>query len=196
MKRDELSKIKLNIWRRTTLLIGIAAIAALGIFVKEAYSILATDIQAWKTDQSGDCAVVLTGGPGRVREGLDLLAQGAVKKLIISGTHPQARLREIFPMWPYYGELREEDVVLERRSRTTYGNAQQTLPLVEAFSCKEVILITSRVHMRRALQTFRAVFPLDIHLIPRATVPGRMNPSFQELGLETVKSLFYTLWAY
>lgn len=179
-----------------TIGISVGLVVVFFLFLIESVQVRGTDVQSWKQDQTGDCAVVLTGGPGRVRGGLDLLAQGAVKKLIISGVHPQVRLREIFPVWPYYGDLREEDVILERRSRTTYGNAQQTLPLVEAFGCHDVVLVTSRIHMRRAYKTFRALFPADIRLIPRATLSGSYEPPLPELALETLKSLFYMLWAY
>ena len=90
------------------------------------------DATAWTEDHSGDCAVVLTGGPNRAREGLDLLAQKNVKKLIITGTNPSSDIDLIFPEWPYYGDLRESDVILEKHSQTTYGNAQQAQAIVEA----------------------------------------------------------------
>src|SRR5580692_7608735 len=117
--------------------ISLAAVLIFGwLYYREWSTIAKEPITAWTEDHKADCAVVLTGGPGRVREGFDLLAQGQVRKLIISGVHPKATLREIFPQWPFYGNLREEDVVLERRSATTYGNAQQSLPLVEALHCR------------------------------------------------------------
>jgi uncharacterized SAM-binding protein YcdF (DUF218 family) len=139
---------------------------------------------------------VLTGGAGRVREGFDLLSHREVKKLIISGVHPQAGLRDIFPQWPYYGDLREIDVILEKRSGTTYGNAQQSLALVEALHCRDVILITSRLHMYRALKTFQGVFPSSIPIYPRAILSGAVQPGFVDLSTEIVKSLFYSIWAY
>ena len=153
-------------------------------------------ITAWSEDHKADCGVVLTGGPGRIREGFDLLAQGQVRKLIISGVNPKATLREIFPQWPFYGSLHEEDVVLERRSTTTYGNAQQSLPLVEAMHCRSLVLITSHVHMRRASRTFRKVFPPELIIATRAVSSGFIPPRSTDLALETLKALFYSLWAY
>ena len=141
-------------------------------------------------------AVVLTGSPGRVREGFDLIAQGRVRKLIISGVYPQAELLDIFPQLPYYGPINEGDVVLEKRSLTTYGNAQQTQPLVEALQCKDIILVTSRLHMYRSLKIFHSVFPADFEIKPRAVIASQVDPDFFELALEVTKSLFYRLWAY
>lgn len=153
-------------------------------------------VSAWVEDHRADCAVVVTGGPGRVREGFDLLTQGQVRKLIISGVHPRATLREIFPQWPFYGNLRAEDVVLERRSTTTYGNAVQSLPLVEAVRCRSVVLITSHLHMRRAFQTFRQVFPDEILLLTRSVSSGAIPPRSSDVTVEVLKSMFYSIWAY
>jgi uncharacterized SAM-binding protein YcdF (DUF218 family) len=167
-----------------------------GAYRREQKAIANEPVTAWTEDHKADCGVVLTGGAGRVREGFDLLAQGRVHKLIISGVHPRATLREIFPQWPFYGGLHEEDVVLERRSTTTYGNAQQSLPLVEAIHCRSLILVTSHLHMRRAYRTFRQVFPPEVLLIPRAVSSGSIPPRSSDLMWETIKALFYSLWAY
>lgn len=166
------------------------------LFWQESQKVLSTEPTAWFQEQTGDCAVVLTGGPSRVREGFDLLAQGRIRKLIISGVFPGAELREIFPEWPFYGPISEEDVVLEKRSGSTFGNARQSLPLVEALKCRNIILVTSRLHMYRSERIFKSVFPSEIEIIPRAIVAGSLKPSFIDLSLESFKSLFYAIWAY
>ncbi|MCK5923686.1 MAG: YdcF family protein [Methylococcales bacterium] len=157
-------------------------------------------IQAWPTSweerQEADCGVVLTGGPGRVREGFDALTRGEVQRLVISGVYEHAQLREIMPLWPFYGSLNEDQVVLDRRSGTTYGNAQQSLPLVEALRCRDILLITSKLHMYRALQTFQAVYPEELPIYPRAVIAGSLRPTWGEVINETTKSLFYSVWAY
>lgn len=154
-------------------------------------------VTAWTEDHHADCAVVLTGGVGRVREGVDLLAQKQVSKLILAGVYSSSRFEEIFPLWPYYGSVNKKDVILERRSQTTYGNAQQALSLVEALRCRDVILITSNLHMPRAYRTFRAIFPESIPIYQRAVLPGTTaRVSYSDLFFETLKSTFYSLWAY
>lgn len=168
----------------------------ISVYYRESRKILSRPVNAWTEEQRADCAVVLTGSRGRVREGIDILSQGRIRKLIISGVYPSTELRDIFPQWPFYGPIIEDDVILEKRSSTTYGNAQQSLPLVEALKCKSVLLITSRLHMYRSERIFRAVYPSDMSLEPRAMVGGRLAPTFLELFIETTKSLFYDLWAY
>ena len=153
-------------------------------------------VSSWTVDQTADCAVVLTGGANRVREGLDLLAQGQIQKLIISGVNPKAKLREIFPQLPFYGSISPEDIILEKQSLTTYGNAQQSLLLVEALNCKDVILITSHLHMYRASRTFKAIFPDEITIYKRGVTTSRYKFTFAERVLEAIKSAFYSLWTY
>jgi len=175
----------------------LAILISFGLWFRREFKVIAHEpVTAWMEDHKADCAVVLTGGAGRIREGFDLLAQGQVHKLIISGVHPRATLRDIFPQWTFYGGLRVEDVVLERRSATTYGNAQQTLPLVEAMRCRSLVLITSHLHMRRAFKTFRRIFPEETLILQRSVSSGLLPPRFSDLGIETVKSLFYSTWAY
>lgn len=179
-------------------LVAILLTLAIGgwLYRREKRLVAQEPISAWSEDHRADCAVVLTGGPGRIREGFDLLAQEQVHKLIISGVHPRATLRDIFPQWPYYGTLRAGDVVLERRSGTTYGNAQQTLPLVEAMRCRSLVLITSHLHMRRAFKTFRQVYPPEVLILTRGVSSGSIPPRSGDLAAEVLKSLFYSLWAY
>ncbi|RYZ71930.1 MAG: YdcF family protein [Proteobacteria bacterium] len=184
--------------RRLYVIAGFFLVAVLlGLsYVREIRLITSQPVTIWKEDVSADCAVTLTGGPQRIREGIDLLSKKAILKLIISGVNPQSGLRDIFPQAPYYGDLRDQDVILERRSQTTFGNAQQTLPLVEALRCRDLVLITSRIHMRRALQTFKAEFPPHFPIIARAVPAITEPPSWDEVGWEALKSLFYSSWAY
>ncbi|MCB0394809.1 MAG: YdcF family protein, partial [Bdellovibrionales bacterium] len=169
----------------------------LGIFWYQEYlKIINTPISAWLEDQKADCAVTLTGGPHRVREGLDLLSQKLVKKLIIAGTNPNASLREIFPEWPYYGELNEADVILEKHSQTTYGNARQTLALVEALKCRDIVLVTDRLHMNRAYSTFKSIYPDHFPILTRSVVADGFHPPFYKVAVEATKSLFYRALVY
>ncbi len=167
----------------------------LGLY-QEIHHISSQPISSWTEDQSADCAVVLTGSPGRVREGIDLLTHGSVQKLILSGVFPHSKLKEILPMWPYYANLREEDVILEKRSSTTFGNAQQVFPLVEALRCRDIILVTDQLHMHRALKTFKAIFPSEFPIYGRSTARGSYSSDWGRLLNEATRSLFYSLWAY
>jgi uncharacterized SAM-binding protein YcdF (DUF218 family) len=177
--------------------VAVTLIAAFWLlFLSERKKILQQKPSAWFVDHRADCAIVLTGGPGRIREGFSLLSQGRVKKLIISGVYPQSSLRDIFPEFPFYGAISPSDVVLEKRSNTTFGNAQQSLPLVEALQCKSVVLITSTLHMYRAEKIFKRILSQDIEFSTRAITYGEVKPLSSEVITETIKSIFYSTWAY
>lgn len=183
----------------TRIVLAFSLLCLLGLaylFWQESQEMLAQEVTAWTEDHRADCGVVLTGGVGRVREGLDLLAHRSIKKLIISGVFPGAQLREIFPQLPYYSTVDPNDVILEKRSLTTFGNAQQSLALVEALRCRDVVLVTSKLHMPRAMKIFKAVFPVEFPIYPRALVAGSYHPKPFDLYAEVIKSLFYSLWAY
>ncbi len=196
MQPPEAPKPKPLFRKRTFWALLILALAVAFRFNAEYRGVIGEPVVNWKKSQNADCAVVLTGGAGRVREGFDLLANQNVKKLIISGVNPNSRLREIMPVWSFYGNLKEDDVVIEKRSETTYGNAQQSLSIVEALRCRDIVLVTSRPHMHRAYKTFRGAFPENIEIFKHAVVSGRYEVGFAEAGFEALKSLFYSLWAY
>lgn len=169
------------------------------IFVQFEYErkkILNTPVSAWTEEQSADCALVLTGGKGRIAEGFSLLSQNRVKKLIVSGVNPKARLREIFPQLPFYGLIDPNDVILEKYSRTTFGNSQQSVALLSALGCKSSILITSKLHMYRALKVFQANLPPNYPIKARAVLWYGEGDGTYELFVEVVKSMFYRFWAY
>jgi len=168
-----------------------------GMFFLEAYrKIRSEPLTAWQTDASADCAVVLTGGAGRIREAISLLTRGLVKKLIISGVHPDVELRDLYQMGPYTYGWNDEDIVLEKKSSTTFGNAQQSWPLVEALNCRGIVLVTSQLHMPRAYLTFQKAFPEGFALQKHTIPPSQSEASIYEISTEVIKTLFYSIWAY
>lgn len=173
-----------------------SALLILIVFIFELKIVTREPIGAWSEDSRADCAVVLTGGQGRLREGFDLLERKQVKKLIISGVNQSSDLRDIMPMWNFYVNLKEEDIVLDKVSTTTYGNALQTKIIVEALKCRDLILVTSQLHMSRAYRTFRGQFSEDFIILKHATPNSRWESERQAIGIEVLKSFFYYLFAY
>lgn len=156
----------------------------------ESYLLKSLPITSWTQLSRGDCAVVLTGGPGRVRAGFDLLQRGDVRKLIISGVNPNVSLSEIFPQIDMYPGVQRFNVLLENHSRTTYGNVVQSQPILENLGCQKVILVTSQLHMPRAKKLFEKYIKgieFEAH-----SVYGEQK--FNDLFNESAKTLFYNLW--
>lgn len=138
-----------------------------------------------------DCGIVLTGASGRVRESFEYLAQGKIKKLIVSGVNKNSKLSEIFPYLDFYPEVNTESIYLEKRSETTFGNAQQSLIFVEALGCQDVVLMTSQVHMSRSYQIFKNTFPENIPIYKLALPNARNEKTMWGVFTEISKSFFY-----
>lgn len=151
-------------------------------------------VTSWLEDHKADCAIVLTGGANRLDDAIEQLYLKRVSKLIITGVNPKSELRDFFPKEAFFGDLDPGDIILEKQSLSTYGNAVQTLPLVEALNCKDVVLITSKLHMYRAHKVFRTYFPEEIPIYRRSTVGKRYQAHWSRVAAEAVKTLFYDLW--
>jgi len=138
-----------------------------------------------------DCGVVLTGSPGRIHEAFEVMTRGKINKLIISGVYKDTQLHEIFPQLADFPDVKSEDIILEKISGSTYQNAVQSLVLVQNLKCKNIILITSQLHMYRAYRTFKANFPANIEISPYSIVNPNKDVSEFAIFFETIKSLFY-----
>lgn len=143
-----------------------------------------------------DCGVVLTGASGRIREAFEILNQKKINKLIISGVYKNTKLSEIFALLPYYPDINADDIVLEKISGSTFENSIQSLGVVETLKCKNIILITSQLHMYRAYKMFKANFPKDYEIKKYPVVNPNKEALIWDEFLECFKSLFYSLTSF
>lgn len=163
-----------------------------GFIYMQFMQILNEPMNLWSENlPTAQCGVVLTGAPGRVREAFEYLAQKKIQKLIVSGVYKESKMHEIFPYLPFYPEVHTEDILLEKKSETTYGNAQQSLFIVENLKCKDIVLITSQIHMRRAFRIFKSTFPESIEIKKLSLPNSKTEKSRADMWLEVIKSLFY-----
>lgn len=102
--------------------------------------------------------VVLTGGPKRVRAGLELLAAGASDRLIISGVGENVTTDAILNA--------NSDVKLDLpvnieidRARDTAENAAEIAAWAAANDIKTILLVTADYHMPRSLLLFGKAAP-------------------------------------
>lgn len=94
-------------------------------------------------------------------------------------------------------------ILLEERARTTAENAEETARLLRARGIRRLLLVTSSLHMRRALASFRAVgleplpSPCDA-LSPAAEAAGPFawipNPEALERTHRALKEWLGLLW--
>jgi uncharacterized SAM-binding protein YcdF (DUF218 family) len=121
--------------------------------------------------------ILVSGGNQPGAEGMQAEAE-AMRSMLLSLGVPASAIR------------------LEALSRNTAENAQQSLGLIQAVSAKRVLLVTSALHMPRALRTFQAalrgsgvtVLPAttDVEGLPDTLDPlGRWLPDAGSLLLST-----------
>lgn len=150
-------------------LIAIAAALALfyGAYQFVAFARAASELTRANGDAAGpraDAIVVLTGGKGRISEGLRLLRQNRSPVLILSGVDADADVDSIF--LGGLSSAERSSIILEKRSRSTYENATQTRRLMDEKGLRSIILITSAYHMKRAQYLFLRVLPEGASVVP------------------------------
>lgn len=113
--------------------------------------------------QSG---VILTGGPGfrRIEQGISLLLNNQVERLLISGVDPSVSLSAI--LTPVASTLSGENINwlsccidLGYEARDTIGNAKETKYWVEQHGYQELVIITSDYHLLRSMTELHAALP-------------------------------------
>lgn len=138
----------------------------------------------------------LNGSADRVWHAARLYRAGKAPVVIASGgTLPwkDQRFREASAMQQLLVSwgVPADSVLLESRSANTYENAKRTAELVEERGFERVLLVTSALHMRRAVATFRSagvpVSPVatDYQVVDGDGTILDLAPSAQALGGST-----------
>jgi len=130
------------------------------LFVDFTYSTFSMRQRAVATD----AIVVLTGGRGRVEEGISLYREHRARWLYLVGVDPLVRKSDLFK--DQAGKRGGEEIVLEKSSRNTLENALYSRDLIARQKIGSILLITSRYHMKRAVLIFRSILPKDIVVYP------------------------------
>ncbi len=163
-KHRPLFRRRARAFRAALLLGGLAVLGWIGGFIWFAQNIPMTTPDS---PAPTDAIVVLTGGSGRLHEGLDLLASGKGKKLFVSGVYrgvDVAALLRVSQQEP--GNL-ECCINLGYQAGNTHGNADETARWMTEQGYKSLRLVTANYHMRRSLLEFRRTMPwADIYPHP------------------------------
>ena len=122
------------------------------------------------TAAGADAVVVLTGGAGRVVEGIDLLAAGRAKKLFVSGVDRGVDVAALLAAARRGPAGIECCIALGHGADDTAGNAAETARWMAAEGFASLLLVTTDWHMPRSLIEFRRA-------MPKATIVPRPVPS-------------------
>ncbi len=105
--------------------------------------------------RKSDAIVVLTGGPGRIDRGLELLRQGASRHMLVSGVAPEVKPGELAAQYHIERRLMACCIELGHQASDTRQNADETAAWVHAHGYKSVRLVTADWHMPRARWSWR-----------------------------------------
>lgn len=107
----------------------------------------------------GDAIVVLTGGPNRVRTGVERLQARAGERLLISGVNPGVPVADIAAAADAPQHLFDCCVDVGPRAADTIGNAAESAIWARQHGYDELVVVTSDYHMPRALLELKAAMP-------------------------------------
>lgn len=123
-------------------------------------------------DRKADGIVVLTGGASRTTDGMELLAAGRGKRLLISGAHRTTNQAELMRLLPEHEKIIACCVDVDRAALNTVGNATGTRQWVRERGFGSLIVVTSNYHMPRAMAELSNQLP-DVELIPFPVITAK-----------------------
>lgn len=115
--------------------------------------------------------VVLTGGAGRVAEGLRLLQADPAARLLVSGVHQAAALADLDRPQGLDPAALAPRITLGRRAASTRGNAEEAAEWARAQGLTTLVVVTAGYHMPRALLALRRALP-EARLIAHPVTPA------------------------
>jgi uncharacterized SAM-binding protein YcdF (DUF218 family) len=137
-------------------------------------------------DRTTDAIVVLTGGPGRIDRGLDLLEQGKARRMLISGVAREVRPAELAAQSGRDAALFECCIDLGREAVDTRSNAEETARWLKRHKFATARLVTTDWHMPRAGFELSRRVGKSIDIIDDAI---SSDPNFRQLFTEYNKYL-------
>jgi uncharacterized SAM-binding protein YcdF (DUF218 family) len=123
-----------------------------------------------------DAIVVLTGGSGRVGQGLRLLADRRAERLFVSGVYRGVEVEDLLKAQDGAAPDPEARccVTLGYEALSTRGNAAETARWIEGKDIASLRLVTAAYHMPRSLLEFRRAMP-GIDLVPHPVFPEHVK---------------------
>lgn len=197
-------KVILRILIAVVIIITAGLVAMLGIdaYVKSTTKKMIIEASQY-SDAKADCILVLgalvrpDGTPSkmlkdRLDRAIELYQSGAAPKLLMSGDHGSVDYDEVNEMKKYAiaAGVPSEDIFMDHAGFSTYESVYRAK---EIFGAKEVIIVTQRYHIYRALYTARTL-DLTAVGVPASDerYGGQLYRDLREMAARN-KDFFYTI---
>ncbi|MGI4878482.1 MAG: YdcF family protein, partial [Janthinobacterium lividum] len=119
-----------------------------------------------------DAVVVLTGGPGRLARGAEVLGSGHAQRMLVSGVGEHTSRAALATSVEASPKLFAAKVDLGYAAIDTRSNAVETTAWVSRHSYRSVRLVTSSSHMRRARLELAIQLPSNVRVVEDAVPAG------------------------
>lgn len=117
-----------------------------------------------------DAVVVLTGGPGRIDRGLEILEKGDARRMLISGVDLDVKPAELAAQYRRPEKLFSCCIDLGFRAVDTRSNGLETARWVARNKVKTLRLVTHDWHMRRARLELKLALPDGVTVVEDAVM--------------------------
>lgn len=125
-------------------------------------------------DRRTDAIVVLTGGSGRLDQGLRLLQDRHAARLFVSGVYPGVDVDELLGTASEASPALSCCIEIGYEAHTTRGNAAETARWIAARDIDSLRLVTAAYHMPRSLLEFRYRMP-EVTIVPHPVFPEHVK---------------------
>ena len=119
-----------------------------------------------------DGVAVLTGGPGRLKRGVQVMQAGLARRMLISGVDPSVRPSELAAQAGISPRLMACCVDLGFSASSTRTNAEEVARWAEQHRFRSIRLVTAGYHMHRAHAELAARLPAEVAIVPDGVSAG------------------------
>lgn len=154
----------------TAILGGLAALSLIAFadFIRDVNALAAP------SPVEADGIVVVTGGQARIEVALQLLEDGAAKRLLISGVNDATSANSLVARTHADPSLFDCCIDLDRDAMDTAGNARETATWAQEHEFSSLLVVTSAYHIPRTTSEIARLLP-GVELIPFPIDPAVDN---------------------
>lgn len=188
---DEYRRKSPRRWLRFLAMLCVFCLAIMLAFAAgfAAFGMHVARLETPETAPQADAIIVLTGGEKRLDAAMELLKAGKGKRLLISGVHPSARIKDLQRATGGDDTLFSCCVDLDHDALDTIGNAEESSKWVSEHKWKSVIVVTNNYHMPRSLLELKRLMG-DAELLPYPVVNTRLDDGGWMTNQNALRVLF------